>query len=418
MIWDIIEAKQKRYKLVEQQKELLTKAASENRAMTAEEQTEWDKRDVDINRMTVEIERYEKLLEIKDEQAATRGMEGIKPGDGEKAEDVQKKAEEDYREAFVRWLSAGADSLTPEHRALMQSRFVPGEGRQLGVGTGAAGGFLVPQGFYEQIITSMRAFGGVRNSRANIFATASGQALPIPTTDDTANTGMRIAENTQITDLATTYGQRLLGAHMYTSRIIRVAIQLLQDSAFNIETHLAGIMGTRLGRITNTEFTTGTGTGQPQGVQTGATSGVAATAGSATSITYANIVAMEHSVDPAYRTGAEWMFHDTTLKALKQMVDGQQRPLWTPGLAVREPDTILGYRYVINQDMPVMAANARSILFGDFSKYFVRDVLDMQVLRLTERYADFLQVGFLAYSRHDALLSDPAAIRFYQNSAT
>ncbi|HSW62259.1 MAG TPA: phage major capsid protein, partial [Dissulfurispiraceae bacterium] len=324
MIWDLIESKQNRYKLAEQQKALLVKTATEMRAMTAEEQTEWDKREADINRMTVEIERYEKLLLIKDEQAAARDMSGIKPGEGEKPEDAQKKAEEEYRKAFTCWLSSGADSLTPEHRALMQSRFVPGEGRQLGVGTGAAGGFLVPQGFYEQIIASMRAFGGIRNSRANIFATASGQLLPIPTTDDTANAGMRIAENTQITDLATTYGQRLLGAHMYTSRIIRVSIQLLQDSAFNIETHLAGIMGTRLGRITNTEFTLGTGTGQPQGVQTGATLGVAATAGSATSITHANIVNMEHSVDPAYRIGAEWMFHDTTLRALKQMVDGQQ----------------------------------------------------------------------------------------------
>lgn len=417
MIWDILEAKQSRYKLVEEQKALHGKAAGEKRDFTAEEKVEWEKRDADIDRMTVEIDRFEKLLAVKDEEAARRAADGFKPN-GESTDDAKKKAEEDYAQAFRHWLQGGAEALTPERRAQMQARFVAAEGRQLGVGTGAAGGFLVPQGFYDQLITSMRAFGGIRNSRATIFATASGQPLPIPTTDDTANTGMRIAENTQITDLATTYGQRILGAHVYTSRIIRVAVQLLQDSAFNIESHLAEVMGTRIGRITNTEFTTGTGTGQPQGVQTGATSGVAAAAGNTTTVTYADLVALEHSVDPAYRRSAEWMFHDTTLRTLKQMVDGQGRPLWTPGLAVREPDTILGHRYVVNQDMPVMAANARSILFGDFSKYLVRDVLDIQVLRLTERYADFLQVGFLAYSRHDALLSDPAAIRFYQNSAT
>lgn len=417
MTWEILQAKQDRFKLCEDQKALHAKAAGEKRSFTAEEQTEWDKRDADIVRMTAEIDRFEKLLAVKDERAA-QGAGELKPGAGESTDDAKKKADEEYRSAFCAWLQSGTDALAPEQRSLMQSRFVAGEGRALGVGSGAVGGFLVPQGFYEQIVTSMREFGGVRNSRANIFSTASGQALPIPTSDETANTGMRIAENTQITDLATTYGQRILGAHMYTSRIIRVAIQLLQDSAFNIEQHLATVMGTRLGRITNTEFTTGTGTGQPQGVQTGATSGVVANAGSATAVTYANLVALEHSVDPAYRRGAEWMFHDTTLRALKQMVDEQTRPLWSPGLAVREPDTILGHRYVVNQDMPVMAANARSILFGDFSKFFVRDVLDMQVLRLTERYADFLQVGFLAYSRHDALLSDPAAIRFYQNSAT
>src|SRR5690606_40696617 len=89
-------------------------------------------------------------------------------------------------------------------------------------------------------------------------------------------------------------------------------------------------------------------------------------------------------------------------------------------IAVREPNTILGYPYVVNNDMPVMAADAKSILFGDFSNYFIRDVLGVQLLRLEERYADYLQVGFLAFSRHDGVLADAGAgpIRYYQNSST
>ncbi|HSW64941.1 MAG TPA: phage major capsid protein [Dissulfurispiraceae bacterium] len=403
-MWEIIETKQARYKLFEEQKALHLRAAEESRAFTAEEQAEWERRDADIVRMTAEIERFDKLAQIEETRAAIETSAGL-----EHARD-----DEEYTGAFRSWLKHGAERLTPEQRSLMQSH----EARQMGIAVGSAGGFLVPQGFYQRIIEFMRAFGGIRASRAYILRTDSGQPLPIPTSDDTANTGMRIAENTQVTDLAPTIGQRILGAHMYTSRIVRVAIQLIEDSAFDIDDYLANVMGTRLGRITNTEFTTGTGTGQPQGVVTAATSGVVATAGSATSITYANLVAMEHSLDPAYRAGAEWMFHDSTLRALKQMVDGQSRPLWTPGLAMREADTILGYRYVVNQDMAAMAANARSILFGDFSRFFVRDVQNMQVMRLVERYADFLQVGFLAYSRHDSLLADTTAVRFYQNSAT
>jgi len=86
-------------------------------------------------------------------------------------------------------------------------------------------------------------------------------------------------------------------------------------------------------------------------------------------------------VDPAYRRMAEWMFHDSTLKAIKKLKDSEGRPLWAPGIAVREPNTILGYPYVVNNDMPVMAADAKSILFGDFSNYFIRDVLGVQLLR-------------------------------------
>ena len=79
MIWDIIEAKQKRYALCEQQKALHCKAAGENRALTAEEQTEWDRRDADIIRMTAEIERYEGLLKIKDDESAKRGITESNP---------------------------------------------------------------------------------------------------------------------------------------------------------------------------------------------------------------------------------------------------------------------------------------------------------------------------------------------------
>lgn len=417
MTWDILSAKQERRTIWEQMLSKNKEIGEQKRDFTAEEKAAYEKMEADLARLTQTIDREERLLAMKDEQAAQRDRAGdLKPtGAHASDEDIAKKQEKDYGVAFKRWLAHGNEGITPEQRALMQSKF---ETRQLGVGTGAAGGFLVPQEFHAAIIESMRAYGGIRNSRAFIMTTSSGAPLAVPTVDETANTGVRIAENTQATDLAPTFGQRIIGAHMYTSRIIRVSLQLLQDSAFDLSRFLTGVMGTRLGRITNTEFTTGTGTGQPQGVQTAATSGVVAGAGNTTTITYANLVALEHSVDPAYRNGAEWMFHDTTLRALKLLMDGQGRPLWMPGIAVREPDTILGYRYVINQDMPVMAASARSILFGDFSKFWVRDVLDIQVARLVERYADFLQVGFMAVSRHDSALLDTAAVRFYQNSAT
>lgn len=416
MYQELIQAKQERRTLWEKAKALTEAAAAEKRALTAEESVSWDKMDADLKVMTDAIARQERLLAVHDNDRETEGEKraAFKPATSPQ----QKESEEAYSKAFRTWLVGGNEALEPEQRKIMQSRFVAAEGRQLGTTPGSAGGFLVPQGFYNTLVSTLRAYGGIRASRATILTTASGQPLPIPTTDDTANAGILIAENTQISDLATTFGQRILGSHAYTSRIVRVSLQLLQDSALDVETYLAGVMGERIGRITNNHFTIGTGTGQPQGVNIGATSGVVAGAGSTTSITYPNIVATQHSVDPAYRLNAEWMFHDTTLRALKQMVDGQQRPLWTPGIALREPDTILGNRYVVNQDMPVMAANARSILFGDFSKFFVRDVQDIQVLRLTERYADFLQVGFLAFSRHDSALIDTSAVRFYQNSAT
>ena len=40
------------------------------------------------------------------------------------------------------------------------------------------------------------------------------------------------------------------------------------------------------------------------------------------------------------------------------------------------------------------------------------------MLRLAERYADYLQVGFLGFARADGTPQDTAAYKAYRNSAT
>jgi HK97 family phage major capsid protein len=94
------------------------------------------------------------------------------------------------------------------------------------------------------------------------------------------------------------------------------------------------------------------------------------------------------------------------VKILQYSGDTMGMPLWQPGLTVGQPDMIMGYQYVINQSMTTPATGVKSILFGDFSKYLIRDVRDITLLRLDERYADAHQVGFLAFSRSDGDLLD------------
>ena len=149
--------------------------------------------------------------------------------------------------------------------------------------------------------------------------------------------------------------------------------------------------------------------------------------GETTSIVYDDLVNLEHTVDPAYRElpTSKFMFADSTLKILKKLKDSQNRPLWQPALtasfgAGAQP-TILDHGYVINSDMATMAANANSILFGDMSAYKVRKIAgDVTVLRLVERFAEYLQVGFIGFLRRDGNLIDAGThpIAVLQNSAT
>jgi HK97 family phage major capsid protein len=118
------------------------------------------------------------------------------------------------------------------------------------------------------------------------------------------------------------------------------------------------------------------------------------------------------------------MFHDDTLKVLRKIKDSNGRPIFVPGYEQGNPggapDRLMNRAITINQNMAPMAANAKSILYGDFSKYMVRDVMDVTIFRMTDsKYTEKGQVGFLAFCRSGGNLLDVGgAVKSYTNSAT
>lgn len=321
-----------------------------------------------------------------------------------------------YERAFDAYVRRGAEGISPEQRGILMQR----ESRAQSIGTNTAGGFTVPPGFLQKITDALKAFGGML-SVANVISTDSGQSLVWPSADDTGNTGAILAENNPITAQDITFGQKTLSAYMYTSKLVLVSYQLLQDSAFDLNAWLPGKFAQRLGRILNAHFTNGTGGGaQPVGLVPNLSAGKTGATGQTLTVAGDDLIDLIHSVDPAYRNGnSKFMLADTSIKVVRKLKDTTGQYLWQPGLTAGSPDTLLGYGVTINQDMPVMAANAKSIAFGDFNAaYVVRRVQDVQVKRLEERYADALQVGFFSFARYDGTVDDTNAAKLYVNSAT
>jgi HK97 family phage major capsid protein len=253
---------------------------------------------------------------------------------------------------------------------------------------------------------ALLAFGGMRQA-GTVIRTTTGAELPIPTANDTSNTGEIITENTAVNQQDVAFNQLVLNSFLYSSKMILVSVQLLQDSSINIAEYIGRALGTRIGRITNTHFTTGDASSKPNGLLNATTA--SGTQLAAQTPTHAELVAVQHSVDPAYRGNGRWMFHDSMLAEIKKMVDASTgRPLWMPSLIAGEPDTILGDGYIVNQAVAVAAGSGagKSIAYGDLSKYIIRDVRDITLMRLDERFAEYHQVAFLAFSRHDGDLLD------------
>lgn len=396
--------------------------------MPAEDEVAWKRALDEVDTLGEQIEnreRTEKLDkrfgEIDDE--TQDGTGGGRTSDGTGGDGAS--LDEEYRKAFVGYMRNGLDELEPEQRKLVRSHFRADPAlRAQGVATGAAGGFTVPEGFWAKVTETMKFFGGVLQAGVEVLDTESGEAIPWPTNDDTANKGALLAENTAVTEQDLVLGQAQLDAFMYTSRLVRVSIQLLQDAGIDIESFLARKLGERLGRIFNEHWTTGTNVSQPQGFVTGATVGVAQ-AGTATSFGYNHIIDLIHSVDAAYRSGpgVGFSMHDLIVAFVRKIRDdsggvGIGRPIWEPSVQAGQPDTLLGHAVTVNNDMAsVQVATAKTLAFGNFqAAYVARRVRGAQTLRLAERYADFLQVGFLAFQRMDGTTQDASAVKVLQNT--
>ncbi|MEA3389383.1 MAG: phage major capsid protein [Pseudomonadota bacterium] len=374
----------------------------------------------DIDRIDAQIARAERQAKIDGDAAADDQAGERRDRLNANLSPDQREQAQAYDNAFRNFLIRGERGLTEEEMSTLRT------GRPQnaqGTGTGAAGGYLVPAGFGGELLEALKAFGGMR-SVAQVIQTASGSDLPWPTVDETAQEGEIVAENQQATSQDVTFGTTSIGAYKWSSKIFTLPFELLQDqgAGIDVEAFVRRAAATRIARVQNKKYTVGTGTNEPLGIVTSATAGRIGATGTVTSPTYDDMIELEHSVDPAYRTmeGVGWMFHDFMLRNLKKLKDISGYPLWLPGLSAKDPDTFLRYKYTINQDMPQPAANAKSILFGDFKQYLIRDVMQVTLFRFDDSaYTSRGQVGFLAWARGSGKqISAGQPVKYFQNSAS
>ena len=244
-----------------------------------------------------------------------------------------------------------------------------------------------------------------------MLVTSTGNDIAFPTFNDEAE-AIIIAENTQIPTDDVGFGSKTIGAYKYTSKIVLVSNELLQDAAVNVEDILAKALGDRIARGVNRHLTVGTGVNQPEGIVTAALAAGAVTTASATAVAYDELVKLQHSIKDGYRSKAKWMVNDAAIAKFRTMRDGDNTLIWRPGMELGAPATLLGQPYVTNTFMNDAFTTGKCVaLYGDFKAYTVRRAKDIYVRRLNERYADFDQTAFVALARFDGGLLDTSAVK-------
>lgn len=402
----------KRATVFHQMKDLYSREKKENRHLTADEVEQYDRLDAEYKSYTSQIEDLKKAQErandFAQKEAEQKSIFDHKPI-------VEKAKKVEYKTAFDNWMKKGIKGVSPEEQSVLYEK----RGTAINVvGTDALGGYAVPTTWHNELVKTMVQFGGMLEV-SRIIPTEAGGQINITTIpyagggESATQKGHLITETTADTVVDIRMGQKLLNSYVYSSYAIKHSWELMRDSMFPIVPMTLDIGGERVGRIVNEHLTTGTGSGQPNGVVTASSFGK--TAAAVAAITADELVDLEHSVDPAYRKGrsVRFMMADATLGAIKKLSFGSSddRPLWLPSYRENAPDTILGYQYVVNQDMPAMTTGLKSVLFGDFDKYWVRQAGFAEMARSDERYIENRTSVFYVFARYDGELQDANAIK-------
>lgn len=392
----IIEMREKRAKLWNTMEGFLDTHRNEKGVLSAEDDATYANMEKDLNDLSNEIRRMERREAMEAELSKPVNQPITSAPEKANAADVkQGRASNAYKEDFGRHLRGKA----PIHNVLSES-------------SDQDGGYLVPDEFETFIVDGLKEANVIR-SIAKVITTHNDRKIPVAVGHSVANW---TPENGAFTESNPTFGQKQIDAHKLTD-LIRVSVELLQDSAFPLEEYIANEFARAFGVAEEEAFCVGTGSGQPTGIFTANGGQVGVTAAANNAITADELINLVYALKSPYRRNAGFLMNDVTISAIRKLKDGNGVYLWQPSLQAGEPDKLLGYNLYTTPYAPTMAAGAFTVAFGDFQNYWIGDRAGRTVQRLNELYATNGQIGYVATERVDGKVILPEGIQLLQMKA-
>ncbi|MEG0758357.1 MAG: phage major capsid protein [Raoultibacter sp.] len=383
----VLELRKKRGEVWDRAKAFLDAHTAENGLMNAEHTTEYERMEQEVVDLGHAIEREERAMELERELNASVSPDlASRPQQKQSAK--QGLASDAYRDAFWKQMR-DMERRNPEIRNALQ------------IGELTEGGYTVPDEFEHTLVQALEEE-NIMRGLVHVITTSSGdRKIPLVTSKGSAQW---VEEEATIPESDDAFGQITLSAHKVGS-MIRISEELLHDSAFDLAAYITGEFARRVGAAEEEAIISGNGTHKPTGLlhaTLGAETGV--TAAAAAALTADELIDLQHSLKAGYRRKACWIMNDASVKLLRKLKDGNGQFLWQPGLLLGQPDTLLNQKVLTSNYMPLPAASNKSILYGDYSYYWLADREGRSLQRLNELYADKDQIGFKITQRVDGRL--------------
>ncbi len=320
-----------------------------------------------------------------------------------------------HRKAFAAYLRSGDDA---------GFRGLEAEAKALNTAVAGDGGYLVDPQTSETIQSVLRATASIRRIANVVAVDATSYDVLIDTTEAGAGWATETANSTETT---TPTIERIAIALHELSALPKASQRLLDDSAFDIETWLAGRVAEKFARAEAAAFISGDGVDKPKGFlahsavaegsQIWGQLGYIATGVSGSLVDADRLVDLVYALGANYRANGSFVMNSKTAGTIRKMKDADGRFLWSDGLSAGEPARLLGYPVLVAEDMPDIGADTTAIAFGDFSAgYTVAERPDLRILR--DPFSAKPHVLFYATKRVGGDVSDFEAIKLLKFSVS
>lgn len=400
---------------------LTDRAVEENRNFNADEQGTWDALNAELDQLDARIKSaIDTEQRHKDQDEAFNRLSG-KPQERRTAPETgsgQDGHTSEELRSFLRGEKGRYFDVQPQGLT---------DFRTLSKLSAGAGLNTVPTSFYDRLVAHLIETSAVLQTGPTMLRTASGEQIQVPKTTAHSSAAI-VTEGSAIAASDPAFGQMALGAYKYGC-LIQVSRELLDDTGVDLEGYLSMQAGRALGNAFGAHMVTGTGTGQPTGVITAATLGVTGATGSSTGFGNQatvgagadSLISLFYSVIAPYRNSpsAAWLVKDSTMGTLRSIKSTTGEYLVQGGLVGGTAETIMGKPVYTDPNVPAVGVSAKSVVFGDFSQYFVRLAGGIRFERSDDYAFNTDLVTFRALMRADATLVDlTGAIKYYAHSAT
>lgn len=363
---------EKRNALVDKLNEIVKKAEEETRAMTEDENKEFDQITAEIRDLDATIKKIRMSMSINKDE--------------EPADHTAAKAEKNEERAFAAYIRGNLEECRAE-----------------GGMTKTDNGAVIPKTIARKIIELVKDICPIYAMATKFNVKGD---LVFPKFDKDKGPSASYAEEfTALTSKSGSFTGITLSGYL-VGALTKVSVSLINNTEFDLTAYVVNKIAEAIAEFLEGQLLAGS-----DGKMTGLKSCTQeVTSAAATAITSDELIDLQMKVKQRFQGACSWIMSNNTFKAIRKLKNAEGDYLMNRDLTNEFSWNLLGKKVYVSDAMPDIAGGAVPIFYGDFSGLYVKLAEDVNVQVLKERYAEEHVVGVIAWAEIDSKIIEEQKI--------